>query len=134
MNIKEQLKDPKYAKAFSESELFNKIFKFAQMAGIKVIYLALLLFYTFQQATTPKWAKSAIIGGLGYFILPFDFIADFIPGIGFTDDITALVSVLIAVALYVDDDTKAKAKAKLRIWFSDYDDAKLDSIDAKIQK
>jgi len=134
MNVKELLKDPKYAKAFSESELFNKIFKFAQMAGIKVIYLALLLFYTFQKTSTPKWAKSAIIGGLGYFILPFDFISDFIPAIGFTDDITALVSVLVAVALYVDDDIKAKAKAKLRIWFSDYDDAKLDSIDEKIQK
>lgn len=134
MQITEELKHKKYAAAFSESKLFEKIFKFAKVAGIKVIYLALLLFYTLQRSTTPKWAKSVIIGALGYFILPLDFISDFIPFFGFTDDLSALVAVLVAVALYVDDEIKSKAKAKLLIWFGDYDDKMLTSIDQKISK
>ncbi len=133
MEIKEELKKHKYTEAFSESKLLDKIVKFAKAAGIKVIYLALLLFYTLQKPATPKWAKSAIIGALGYFILPLDFISDFIPAIGFTDDLTALVAVLVTVGLYVDDEIKSKAKTRLHVWFGAYDEIKLDSIDEKIK-
>jgi uncharacterized membrane protein YkvA (DUF1232 family) len=132
MEINEELKDQKYTKAYSENELFEKIKKFAKVAGIKVIYLALLLFYTLQQSSTPKWAKSVIIGALGYFIFPLDFIPDFIPIAGFSDDLSALLAVIVAVALYIDEDTKSKAKTKLHIWFGAYDEAKLDTIDNKI--
>ena len=132
MEVNEELKDQKYTEAYSEFKLFEKIMKFAKNAGIKVIYLALLLFFTLQQSTTPKWAKNVIIGGLGYFIFPLDFIPDFIPIVGFSDDMIALVSVLVAVALYIDEDTKSKAKAKLHVWFGEYDVAKLDTIDNKI--
>lgn len=134
MNVNEELKDQKYTKAYSENRLFLKIKKFAKDAGIKAIYLCLLLFYTLQKATTPKWAKSVIVGALGYFILPLDFIPDFLPITGFSDDITALLSVLVAVALYVDEETKAKAKVKLHVWFGSYDEVKLETIDNKINK
>lgn len=134
MNMNEELKDQKYTKAYSENRLFLKIKKFAKDAGIKAIYLCLLLFYTLQKSTTPKWAKSVIVGALGYFILPLDFIPDFLPITGFSDDITALLSVLVAVALYVDEETKAKAKEKLHVWFGSYDEVKLETIDIKLQK
>jgi len=120
MDVNEERKDQKYAEAYSENKLFEKILKFAKDAGIKVIYLALLLFFTLQQSTTPMVAKSVIIGALGYFIFPLDFIPDFIPIAGFSDDMTALVSALVAVALYIDEDTKSKAKAKLHVWFGAY--------------
>ncbi len=132
MDVNEERKDQKYAEAYSENKLFEKILKFAKDAGIKVIYLALLLFFTLQQSTTPMVAKSVIIGALGYFIFPLDFIPDFIPIAGFSDDMTALVSALVAVALYIDEDTKSKAKAKLHVWFGAYDEANLDTIDNKI--
>ncbi len=133
MDIKE-LKDEKYHDAYSEEKLFDKILKFAKSAGIKLIYLALLLFYTLQKSTTPTIAKSIIVGGLGYFILPLDFIPDFIPIIGFSDDLTALFSVLIAVALYIDDDIKSKAKSKLQVWFGDFDQKELEDIEDKLNK
>lgn len=132
MEIKEELKKMKYTEAFSEAELFKKIVKFSKVAGIKVIYLALLLYYTLKRATTPKWAKSVIIGALGYFIFPMDFIPDFVPIVGFSDDITALLSAVVAVALFVDDITKQKAKAKLHEWFGSYEEVKLEPIDHKI--
>ena len=52
MDIKE-LKDEKYHDAYSEEKLFDKILKFAKSAGIKLIYLALLLFYTLQKSDAP---------------------------------------------------------------------------------
>jgi len=128
MEINEEIKDQKYVEAYSETKLFTKIIKFAKSAGIKVIYLALLLYYTLQKATTPMLAKSVIIGALGYFILPVDLIPDFIPIIGFSDDLSALVSAVVAVALFIDEDTKSKAKEKLHVWFGAYDEAKLDTV------
>ncbi len=134
MKYTDKLKDKKYAIAFSEYNLLEKIKHFGKKAGIKVIYLALLLFYTLQKTTTPKFAKSLIIGGLGYFILPADFLPDLIPGIGFTDDLTALISVVVAVALFIDESVKAKAKERLHVWFGDYNEEELVSIDHKIDK
>ena len=134
MKFMDKLKEKKYITAFSEVNLIEKIKQFGKEAGIKVIYLVLLLFYTLQKTTTPKFAKSLIIGGLGYFILPADFLPDLIPGIGFTDDLTALISVVVAVALFIDEGVKAKAKERLHVWFGDYDEEELVSIDNKINK
>lgn len=134
MKFMDKLKEKKYITAFSEVNLIEKIKQFGKKAGIKVIYLVLLLFYTLQKTTTPKFAKSLIIGGLGYFILPADFLPDLIPGIGFTDDLTALISVVVAVAMFIDEGVKAKAKERLHVWFGDYDEEELVSIDNKISK
>ena len=134
MKFMDKLKEKKYMTAFSEVNLIEKIKQFGKKAGIKVIYLVLLLFYTLQKTTTPKFAKSLIIGGLGYFILPADFLPDLIPGIGFTDDLTALISVVVAVAMFIDEGVKAKAKERLHVWFGDYDEEELVSIDNKISK
>ena len=134
MKFMDKLKEKKYITAFSEVNLIEKIKQFGKKAGIKVIYLVLLLFYTLQKTTTPKFAKSLIIGGLGYFILPTDFLPDLIPGIGFTDDLTALISVVVAVALFIDEGVKIKAKERLHVWFGDYDEKELVSIDNKISK
>ncbi len=134
MKFMDKLKEKKYITAFSEVNLIEKIKQFGKKAGIKVIYLVLLLFYTLQKSTTPKFAKSLIIGGLGYFILPADFLPDLIPGIGFTDDLTALISVVGAVALFIDEGVKTKAKERLHVWFGDYDEEELVSIDNKINK
>jgi uncharacterized membrane protein YkvA (DUF1232 family) len=133
MDIKEQLKDKKYIKAYSETKLFEKILKFAKAAGIKIIYIALILYYTLQKSTTPMWAKSMIVGALGYFILPIDFIPDFIPFVGYTDDLSALAGALVAVAMYVDEEVKQKSKEKLHIWFDKIENTELKSVDKKIK-
>lgn len=128
-----ELKSKKYAQVFSEANLFEKIKKFAKEAGIKVVYGALILFYTLQEQATPKLAKSIIVGALGYFILPTDFIPDFIPIVGFSDDLTALIAVLVAVALYVTQEIKFKAKDRLNVWFGEYDEEVLRELEAKLK-
>lgn len=127
-------KDSKeYSKEYSESSLFDKILKVAKKAGINVIYAALILFYTLQKATTPGWAKTAIIGALGYFISPLDVIPDLTPIAGYSDDLGVLALALATVAMFIDDEVKNKAKDKLRDWFGDYDDALLREVDEKIE-
>jgi len=133
MNFIKELKNKKYLDAYSQTKLFEKTRRFAKGVGAKFTYLVLILFYTLQQPSTPRLAKSIIIGALGYFILPMDFIPDFIPVAGFSDDFTALFAALVAVALYVESDTKMKARKRLNIWFGSYNEAQLEIIDKELK-
>ena len=62
-------------------------------------------------------AKTVLAGALGYFIFPIDAIPDFIPAIGYSDDMTVLVSALIAVGFNIKQSHKDKAKDVLRKWY-----------------
>ena len=112
----------KYAGKYNEQDLIRKVTRTAKKAGIKVIYLALLLYYVLKNPRVTLTDKGLIWGALGYFILPIDIIPDFIPIAGFTDDLAALVGVFYAVAKNVTPEIEAQAKQKLRDWFGDYDD------------
>ncbi len=56
---------------------------------------------------------------MGYFISPLDLIPDFIPFVGFSDDLGAVVAALMLAQMYVDDDVKRKARAKIDDIFGD---------------
>ena len=108
-----------YESNYSEKKFWNKLGKFARKAGSKVVYPALVLYYTLQKKDLPVWVKAVIIGALGYFILPLDGITDLAPIIGFTDDLGALLGAMATVATYIDEDAKSKARNKLGEWFDD---------------
>lgn len=84
-----------------------------------------MLYYAYQRKETPAWAKTTIVGALGYFISPLDAIADFIPVAGYTDDVGVLVAALGAVGAYIDSGVKQIAKKKLYNWFGDFDEKDL---------
>ena len=115
----------KYAKRYDEQDLISKITRVARKAGIKVIYLALLLYYVLKSPQVKTADKGKIWGALGYFILPIDLIPDFIPVAGYTDDLAALLWAFYAVAKNVTPEIEAQAKKKLRDWFGDYDDKEI---------
>jgi len=126
--------ESKYSKSYSEKSFFSKLKSAAQKAGIKVVYSALLLFYTLQKSSTPAWARATIISALGYFIVPLDAITDLTPVIGFSDDLGAVVLALGAVAMYIDDDIKKQSKSKLKDWFEEYNEDAVEEIDEKVDK
>ena len=117
----------KNKKHFSEDGLWSKIQKFSKKAGSSVIYAVLLLYFTMSKEEVPVKVKATIAGALGYFILPLDLIPDVAPGVGFTDDLGVLIAALVAVAMYIDEDTKTQARNKLKDWFgNDVDTSVVD--------
>lgn len=114
-----------YGKEYSNDGFWNKIKNVFRKAGIKVVYTALTLYYTYQKKDTPTWAKGVIIGALGYFISPIDAIPDITPGIGYADDIGVLLAAVATVSAYIDGEVKQYAKAKLHDWFGDFDEEEL---------
>ena len=128
----DKIKD--YAKHYSDKEFLEKILNYAKAAGINVIYVGLLLFYTLENPNLPKKLKALVMGSLGYFILPIDLIPDFIPMAGYTDDLTVLLAAIGVVAMYIDDESKEKSKSKLKDLFGNYDEDLLKGINDKIGK
>ncbi len=109
----------RYASNFSDEAFFEKILNYGRQAGVAVIYAALLLYYLVQKPGLPWKVKLAIFGALGYFILPFDVIPDFIVGLGYSDDLTVLLGVLTCCYMYVDDHVREQARAKVSEWFGE---------------
>jgi uncharacterized membrane protein YkvA (DUF1232 family) len=98
---------------YSAPRLWKTLLKATASAGRKTLLTALTLFYCLQDRDTPAWAKGVIVGALGYLVLPMDLIPDVIPGIGYSDDLGALVAALGTVAAYVKDEHKSKATGQV---------------------
>ena len=113
---------------YSEAGLWDKLKNVARKAGIKVVWLVLVLYYTSTASTTPMSKKSIIYGTLGYFILPIDLIPDVVPVVGYSDDLTALVACVTAVASCITPEVKRQAERKLHDWFGDYDRNDIDGL------
>lgn len=113
---KVDLNDKKYADEYNEDKLWGKIKNVAKKAGKEVVYNVLLLYYALKSDKVTAQEKMMIIGALGYFISPLDVIPDFIPMIGFSDDLAVLIFVLKKLQC-VDESIKAQAENKLKEWF-----------------
>jgi uncharacterized membrane protein YkvA (DUF1232 family) len=109
----------KYKDKFSESGFVEKISRVAKRAGSKLVYAALILYYTLESPKVSLKDKAYIIGALGYLISPLDVVPDAIPIAGLGDDLAVLIFVLQRVWVDVSDDVKEKAKNRLSTWFDD---------------
>ena len=107
----------KYRSAFSEGAFWKKLGKIAKSVGVKLVYSALLLFYAYKRNETPHWARSIVLGVLGYLLAPIDLIPDLTPVLGYTDDMAILAIGLATIAGYINEDVRIKARAKLYLWF-----------------
>ena len=108
-----------YSGKFSKREFAEKISRIAKRAGAKLVYAALILYYTLQSDKVSKKDKAIIIGALGYMISPLDAIPDAIPIAGLTDDLAVLLYVLKKVWTDVDPEIKENARKRLSKWFDD---------------
>ena len=117
-----------YANKFSSSEFAEKISRIAKRAGAKLVYSALILYYTLQSDKVSKKDKAIIIGALGYMISPIDVIPDAIPIAGLTDDLAVLLYVLKKVWTGIDPEIVEQAKEKLSRWFDDDEIAEIGNL------
>lgn len=115
-------------KHYSEEGLWEKVKNVAKKAGLQVVYLVLVLYYTAIADSTPSAKKGIIYGALGYFILPLDLVPDAIPVVGFSDDLAALLWCVATVASSLTPEIKSQAEAKLTDWFGDIDKSELKGL------
>jgi uncharacterized membrane protein YkvA (DUF1232 family) len=62
---------------------------------------------------TPHHVRVALMGALAYFVLPFDFIPDMMPLIGFTDDAAVLATAIKLVAVHITPQHREAARRVL---------------------
>ncbi len=117
-----------YSGKFTAKDFTEKIAKIAKRAGAKLVYAALILFYTLQSDKVSKTDKAIIIGALGYMISPLDVIPDAIPIAGLTDDLAVLIFVLRKVWGSVEPDVKTKAEERLKKWFDEDEIAEINEL------
>jgi uncharacterized membrane protein YkvA (DUF1232 family) len=70
-------------------------------------------YYAMLDRETPLPARLTLVAALAYFVTPFDFVPDFILGIGFIDDASVLMAALTAVRGSIKEEHRAAARAAL---------------------
>jgi uncharacterized membrane protein YkvA (DUF1232 family) len=121
----------KYKDDYTSEGFIDKISRIAKRAGAKLVYVALILYYTLQSNDVSVKDKAIIIGALGYLISPLDIIPDAIPIAGLGDDLAVLLYVVKKVWGEVPDSVREKAHAKLSKWFDEDEMKEADDIFSK---
>jgi uncharacterized membrane protein YkvA (DUF1232 family) len=62
---------------------------------------------------TPLKVRGMLLAALAYFVLPFDVLPDFILGVGFTDDVTVLMTAIALVSANLRPVHRRQAKQAL---------------------
>jgi uncharacterized membrane protein YkvA (DUF1232 family) len=62
---------------------------------------------------TPRRVQAVLLAALAYFVLPFDFIPDMLPILGFTDDAAVLAAAVKVVAAHISPEHRAAARRTL---------------------
>ncbi|MFT3939709.1 DUF1232 domain-containing protein [Rhodopseudomonas sp. P1] len=74
----------------------------------------LAAYYCAFDRQTPRHVQIALLGAIAYFILPFDFLPDFLPVLGFTDDAAILATALRMVASNITPEHREAARAAMQ--------------------
>ena len=79
-------------------------------AGLPFASDLLTAYYCAFDRDTPLQVKAALLGALAYFVLPFDFMPDVMPFLGFTDDAAILATAIRMVATYIRPEHREAAE------------------------
>ena len=74
----------------------------------------LAAYYCAFDRQTPRHVQAALLGAIAYFILPFDFVPDMLPVLGFTDDAAVLATAIRMVASHITQEHRDAARAALQ--------------------
>src|SRR3954451_11135714 len=74
----------------------------------------LAAYYCAFDKETPRHVQAALLGAIAYFILPFDFVPDMLPVLGFSDDAAVLATALRMVVSHITPEHRDAARAALK--------------------
>src|SRR5215475_10626827 len=74
----------------------------------------LAAYYCAFDKQTPRHVQASLLGAIAYFILPFDFVPDVLPVLGFTDDAAVLATAIKLVASNITSEHREAARAAMK--------------------
>src|SRR3982750_1615118 len=74
----------------------------------------LAAYYCAFDRQTPRHIQASLLGAIAYFILPFDFVPDMLPVLGFTDDAAILATAIRMVANNITPEHREAARTTLK--------------------
>ena len=74
----------------------------------------LAAYYCAFDKQTPRHVQAALLGAIAYFVLPFDFVPDMLPVLGFTDDAAILATAIRMVAGHITPEHRDAARSALK--------------------
>ena len=104
--------------AFAEKErkvrrdFWAKLKRFAGMVPFVEDLVA--AYYCALDPATPMRVRGMLLAAIAYFILPFDFVPDVMPILGFTDDAAVLATAIRMVAGHITNEHREAARALLK--------------------
>ncbi len=102
-----------YSDSYSDEGFWRKITTIPSSAGCSLLRTVFTLYVLLRESSTPLWAKTAIIVALGYRICPIDTIPDFIPGMGFADDLAVMTLVVSQLYAFINGDIRYNVESML---------------------
>lgn len=104
---------------YDDSTFFNKLKTAGLKLGFKGLHAVAVLYCALKSPAMPVKDKLIIVGAIGYFILPIDLMADFLPVFGLTDDIAVVTKALMTVYGSITDEMKDEAHLLLKHTFGE---------------
>ena len=95
----------------------NIILKILIKAGRSIAKPALEVLEMAVDPLTPTNVRISLLAALAYLIMPLDLFPDFMPIVGFSDDLVALTAVLSIWNKYITPSIKMRAEEKLNKLF-----------------
>ena len=93
----------------------DRVRHFINKLGLEAVEKLLIGMYVALDAATPVKAKAALIGSFAYFLSPFDFIPDILPG-GLTDDMGVFLTALATAVASVKWRHVRQARQLMQRW------------------
>ncbi|MRJ02071.1 MAG: DUF1232 domain-containing protein [Epsilonproteobacteria bacterium] len=105
----------RFEREYSDASFWEKIKRFARVAGREVVEKALTLYYVAKDRDTPMKVKATIFAALGYFILPLDAVPDMVMG-GYSDDLGVLAITMAMLVDAIKREHRDQARSRMRQW------------------
>lgn len=101
---------------FDPRDVWDKIARRLADLGGSAVRKLLVAWFVATDPETPMWARTALAGALAYFALPVDGIPDFVPVVGYSDDMSILAAALAAAAICVRPRHVKRAQEVWKGW------------------
>ena len=98
-----------------EERVRGQFWRTARRAARQVPFMedVVAAYYCALDTRTPTRVRGILLAALAYFVLPTDFIPDFIFGLGFTDDIAVLTAAITALRSHITPAHRNAAREAL---------------------